>query len=603
MSTPTPVPAVSVVLPVRNGASTIGEVVAAVLRHAGGAVLDVVVVDDGSTDDSVSILDPLERAGHVRVIAGERRGAAAAINIGVRAARHPIIVQLDQDVIVHAGWLPTLLRALDDPRAGAAQGRYVYDPSASIWARIMALDLEQRYASLPPVTSHICTGNSAYRRAALDDVGLFDERLGYGYDNDMSYRLSAAGHVLRFCHDAHSTHRWREGLIGYCRQQYGFGYGRLDVLVRHPGRIAGDSVSPLSMMLHPVMLAGAYLSIAASLVLVATGRSWWPALTLSAILIAILVGERLLAGARIAWRVRDAAGLCFPVAHLVRDHAWVWAIVVWLARRLAATPAAAAHSMGPSVRAGATGRPLLTGTNTLSSVPEPPARMLALIPAHNEAVNLAAVIEDLRTHQPDLDVLVVDDGSTDGTVALLETLRVRWLRLPERLGIGSAMRAGLCYASRLGYDTVVRVDGDGQHRASDIAGVMAPLRSQQADVVIGSRYVGQAPLRGARGSSRFAVRLLAAWLSWLTGRPVTDPTSGFTAFGPRAVRLLAEYHPTGYPEPELHLIVTRHRLAIVEVPIRIRPRVAGRTSLTPGRLLTAGARVVLALILEPIRQR
>jgi len=86
-------------------------------------------------------------------------------------------------------------------------------------------------------------------------VGLFDERLGYGYDNDISYRLQNAGYQLRFCKGARSRHRWREGLAGYLVQQYGFGYGRIDVVSAHPARVAGDDVSPLTMMSHPVVAA------------------------------------------------------------------------------------------------------------------------------------------------------------------------------------------------------------------------------------------------------------------------------------------------------------------------------------------------------------
>ena len=123
----------------------------------------------------------------------------------------------------------------------------------------------------------------------------------------------------------------------------------------------------------------------------------------------------------------------------------------------------------------------------------------------------------------------------------------------------------------------MRVDGDGQHRADEIAALLEPLLTQRADVVLGSRYVTSPGTRPGAASGRLSVRLLAAWLSLLTGRAVTDPTSGFCAFGPRAVRVLSEYHPTGYPEPELHLIAGRHALSVVEVPVQPRARVGGRT--------------------------
>ena len=148
---------------------------------------------------------------------------------------------------------------------------------------------------------------------------------------------------------------------------------------------------------------------------------------------------------------------------------------------------------------------------------------------------------------------------------------------------------------------MVRLDGDGQHRADDIDRMVAPLSQGRADVVLGSRYTTDAAEQGR--SARVFKRTLAACLSKLTGRRVTDPTSGFCALGPRAVRLLADHHPTGYPEPELHLFVSRHELRVVEVPIRSRERLGGRTSLTRWRMVQAAARVALAMVIVPLRNR
>ena len=225
------------------------------------------------------------------------------------------------------------------------------------------------------------------------------------------------------------------------------------------------------------------------------------------------------------------------------------------------------------------------------------AGALALIPAHNEAKNLPAVVAEIRSHRPDMDILVVDDGSTDGTVAVLERLEVRWLAWPHRRGVGCAVRAGLRYGARLGFDVVVRLDADGQHDARDIDAVLAPLRSDVADAVLGSRYVQT----GA--GVRVIKRALAAVLSLVSRRDVTDATSGFWALGPRAVALLAEHHPRGYPEPELHLLLSRNQLRVVEVPVRDLERLSGRSSLTISRLLRAAARVLLAIIIVPLRQR
>jgi len=224
-------------------------------------------------------------------------------------------------------------------------------------------------------------------------------------------------------------------------------------------------------------------------------------------------------------------------------------------------------------------------------------RVLTLIPAHNEAASLPAVVGELRQRRGDLDVLVVDDGSSDHTTELLRGLGVKWLHWPERRGVGRSVRAGLRYAARQGYDLVVRLDADGQHHVEDIERLLAPLRAGRADVVIGSRFV-------ARNRTRRpgpVQRSLGALLSMITRRQVTDPTSGFWALGPRAVALLAEHHPAGYPEPELHLFLSRNALSVLEVDIQSRERLHGRSSLTPVRLLGAGARVALALIIVPFR--
>lgn len=227
--------------------------------------------------------------------------------------------------------------------------------------------------------------------------------------------------------------------------------------------------------------------------------------------------------------------------------------------------------------------------------------VLVLVPARDEARSLPDVVRLLRAAQPAAGILVVDDASTDATAQLLPTLGVEWLCLCEHTGVGGAIRAGLRHAMRRGYDTVVRVDGDGQHPADQIDRVLAPIRSGEADAVIGSRYRQAAGYR-TPGWRRLAQRGLAAWVSATAGRRITDPTSGFWAFGPRAVRLLASHHPAGYAEPELLLLLAHNGLRVVEVPIEMRRRMTGRTSLTGGRLGLVGARTVLALLILPLRK-
>jgi GT2 family glycosyltransferase len=339
-------PAVSFIVPVHNGERWLDEVIASILAQRDGRPFEVIAVDDGSTDGSARILADHAAAGEIRVLQGAKHGAAAAMNQGIRAAAHPVICLIDQDVVLKPAWLVAILKPLTEPGVGAVQGYFVTDDAAPVVARIAGMDLEDRYAVIGAgPTSHVCTGNSAYLAEALHTAGLFDESFGYGYDNDVSYRLMKAGYRLRFCPAARSVHRWRETLRGYLAQQYGQGYGRLDIVWKHPGWAAGDTVSPAMMMAHAPLMTGVMLSALTSLVLRIAGLPWGPSLWFAGIVLGGLALERLVSGVRAALRHRDAAGLLFVPLHLLRDAAWAIAIVVWTARRLVGRDRHPSHSM------------------------------------------------------------------------------------------------------------------------------------------------------------------------------------------------------------------------------------------------------------------
>ena len=173
------------------------------------------------------------------------------------------------------------------------------------------------------------------------------------------------------------------------------------------------------------------------------------------------------------------------------------------------------------------------------------------------------MVAEIRTHRPDLDILVVDDGSTDGTAAVLERLGARWLGWPLRRGVGCAVRAGLRYGSRLGFDVIVRLDADGQHDAARHRARCWRRCGPDGPTRCWDRATSSPDRR-----ARTVKRALAAILSFVSRRGVTDATSGFWALGPRAVALLATHHPRGYPEPELHLLLSRNGLKVAEVPVR-----------------------------------
>jgi cellulose synthase/poly-beta-1,6-N-acetylglucosamine synthase-like glycosyltransferase len=340
---------ISFVVPVRNGEASLERMLAAVLAQRDGRDVEIIAVDDGSRDRSRAILDSHAGAGRIKVVDGGGEGAAAAINRGIRHAAYPIICQVDQDVILHPAWLARLSAALEVEDVAAAQGYYVAPGDGSIWSRVMGLDLEQRYSQIRNLQSvnHVCTGNVVYRASALAHIGLLDEDLGYGYDNDVSYRLVQAGYRLVICPQATSTHEWRDDLWGYVRQQYGFGYGRLDLIAKHRRRFAGDDVSRLQMIVHAPIMALAVVGLVAAAILKLVGYASVPVLAVSAGLIGLLAAERFAAGILAIRRFGKGTGLLFPVVHLVRDLAWTAAIAVWVCRRLRGRSARPAHSMRP----------------------------------------------------------------------------------------------------------------------------------------------------------------------------------------------------------------------------------------------------------------
>ncbi|MEU5883237.1 glycosyltransferase family 2 protein [Spirillospora sp. NPDC047279] len=231
------------------------------------------------------------------------------------------------------------------------------------------------------------------------------------------------------------------------------------------------------------------------------------------------------------------------------------------------------------------------------------ATTLVVVPALNEEHAIAGVLKELAVCCPDADVLVIDDGSTDGTAATASALGVPVVRLPFNLGVGGAMRAGYRHALRHGYRAVVQVDADGQHDASYISHLLAELDAG-ADLVIGARFAGVGGYSAGRGPRRWAMRLLATVLSRLAGTRLTDTTSGFRAAGPRALEVFAEHYPAEYlgDTVESMVIAIRSGCRVRQVPVAMRPRAAGRASQSPIRATVYLLRAVVALGLALVRR-
>lgn len=223
------------------------------------------------------------------------------------------------------------------------------------------------------------------------------------------------------------------------------------------------------------------------------------------------------------------------------------------------------------------------------------SRVLVIIPAYNESEAILDTVNDVIA--TGFDYVVVNDGSTDATLDICRSNHVNALNLPQNLGIGGAVQAGHKYAKKFGYEIDIQVDGDGQHDPSYIAALVEQVDAG-SDLVVGSRF-----LEKTEGFQSTAMRRLGiAWLSGvvraLTHRTVTDPTSGFRACGPRAINLFCEDYPTDYPEPDSIVTALSRGLVVSEVPVCMRERQGGMSSISGFSSIYYMIKVTLAILIS-----
>ena len=224
-------------------------------------------------------------------------------------------------------------------------------------------------------------------------------------------------------------------------------------------------------------------------------------------------------------------------------------------------------------------------------------RVLAVIPAYNEAGNIRAVIEDLRSFGGD--VLVVNDGSTDDTAAIARSLGAHVVSHPFNLGIGGTVQTGLKYAREQGYDMAIQFDGDGQHRGDQIFKIIDLVKRGEADLVIGSRTL---PGGYKMGITRWmGSRVFHVLIRLLSGKTIEDPTSGFRCYGRRTIQLFSRYYTDDYPEVESIITAARNGLRVVEVPVLMRGRLSGHSSINRRKSAYYMMKVTLALLVDSMR--
>jgi glycosyltransferase involved in cell wall biosynthesis len=230
-------------------------------------------------------------------------------------------------------------------------------------------------------------------------------------------------------------------------------------------------------------------------------------------------------------------------------------------------------------------------------------RRIAIVPARNEAGAIGGVLDELQAFDPRLDVVVVDDGSSDRTAAIASERGAAVVRLPFNLGIGGAVQTGFKYALEHGYDVAVRLDGDGQHVPEELPKLLAPIESGLADIVVGSRFVDASDADYRPPIARRAgIRYFARLVSVLTRQRLTDTTSGFQALNRRGIELFADEYPHDYPEVEATVMVVRSGLRISEAQVRMREREHGRSSINAIRSVYYLIKVTLALLIAMLRR-
>lgn len=227
-------------------------------------------------------------------------------------------------------------------------------------------------------------------------------------------------------------------------------------------------------------------------------------------------------------------------------------------------------------------------------------KKIVIIPAYNEQGSILKTIEDIRENAREFDYVVINDCSRDNTLEICRKNGIHVLDLPINLGIGGAVQTGYLYAYCNGYDVAVQFDGDGQHDAKFLQMMADTLEREELDMVVGSRFIDN---QGFQSSAlrRFGIRFFTFLLKILFGKTITDATSGMRMCNRKVMELFIKDYPRDYPEPETMARLLRHKYKIKEVPVIMRERSAGVSSISLGKSAYYMIKVTLAVLIERLR--
>lgn len=226
-------------------------------------------------------------------------------------------------------------------------------------------------------------------------------------------------------------------------------------------------------------------------------------------------------------------------------------------------------------------------------------KVLVIIPCYNERESILNVIGNIKKSNKDVDYIVVNDCSTDNTRDILVKNHINFIDLPVNLGIGGAVQAGYKYAKDYNYDIAIQIDGDGQHDPKYISKIVEPLKNDECDVVIGSRFIEK---EGFQSSAlrRLGINILSSCIYLFYGLKIYDVTSGFRAVNKKMIDIYAKDYAQDYPEPEALVTAVLYKQRIKEVPVIMQERMGGTSSIHSFKSVYYMIKVSLAIIFRKI---